>query len=96
MCFVSGALFLWFAMACEQITYRSTAVLYVSSAIGGFVLNGTIGLFYELAVETTYPVAEGITTGLLTTMNNAGCLVFLLVPSIPGLGLHVMCTLNSL
>jgi FLVCR family MFS transporter len=86
MCFVSGALFLWFAMACEQITYRSTAVLYVSSAIGGFVLNGTIGLFYELAVETTYPVAEGITTGLLTTTNNVIGILFLLAPEVPDIG----------
>ena len=43
-------------------------------------MNGAIPLFYELAVESTYPIAEGTTTGILTLMNNVGCLIFLFLP----------------
>ncbi len=79
-------LFLWFALACQQYVSNSTLALYLSSISGGFFLNGAIPLFYELGVETTYPIAEGVTTCLLTSLNNIGCLVFLIFPEIPGLG----------
>jgi hypothetical protein len=52
----------------------------VSCIFGGLVLNGTIPLFYESAVENAYPIAEGSTTCLLTTFNNLGCLIFLFIP----------------
>eukprot|EP00118_Oscarella_pearsei_P010739 m.67741 g.67741 ORF g.67741 m.67741 type:complete len:95 (+) comp35468_c0_seq18:1926-2210(+) len=45
-------------------------------------MNGSIPLFYELAVERTYPIAEGTTTGVMTLMNNVAALVFLLLPMI--------------
>ena len=43
-------------------------------------------LFYELSVETTYPIAEGATTGTLALLNNIGCLFYLLISLIPGIG----------
>ena len=53
--------------------------------VTGLFINGTIPLYYELCVEATYPIAEGLTTGTLITMNNVGCAVFLVIPSIiPG------------
>lgn len=58
----------------------SLVCLYISATLGGLFVNGTIPLFYELAVESTYPVAEGTTAGILTLMNNLGCLIFLLMP----------------
>lgn len=54
--------------------------LYISATLGGLFVNGAIPLFYELAVETTYPIAEGTTTGILTLMNNVGCLLLLFLP----------------
>lgn len=60
--------------------------LYISSILGGFFVSGTIPLFLELTVETTYPVAEGVTTGLLTLINNTFTVLFLLVLAIPGVG----------
>jgi FLVCR family MFS transporter len=86
LCLLSAAAFMWFSLACSGYLDRSTIVLYVASGLGGLFLNGTVALFYELAVETTYPIAEGITTGVLTTMNNVGCAIFLILPEIPGLG----------
>ena len=62
--------------------------LYKSSILGGFFVSGTIPLFYELTVETTYPVAEGVTTGLLTLINNTFTVIFLVVLTIPRVGTY--------
>eukprot|EP00042_Codosiga_hollandica_P026034 m.120030 g.120030 ORF g.120030 m.120030 type:complete len:472 (-) comp52074_c0_seq2:819-2234(-) len=86
ICAVSLAMFLWFALACQGVVLKATSVLYTSSIAGGFFLNGAIPLFYELGVETTYPIAEGITTGVLTSLNNVAGLIFLAIPEIPNLG----------
>lgn len=62
------------------------ASLYKSSILGGFFVSGTIPLFYELTVESTYPIAEGITTGLLTLINNSFTVIFLIILMVPGVG----------
>ena len=49
-------------------------------------MSGTIPLFYELTVESTYPIAEGITTGLLTLINNSFTVIFLIILMVPGVG----------
>ena len=63
-----------------------SAALYKSSILGGFFVSGTIPLFYELTVESTYPVAEGVTTGALTLINNTFTVIFLLILMVPGVG----------
>ncbi|KAJ8316689.1 hypothetical protein KUTeg_005760 [Tegillarca granosa] len=72
--------------------------LYCSCILGGMFLNGSIPLFYELACETSYPVAEGITGGFLTLFNNLFGIIFLLVLLIPGIGTIWMnyCLLGSI
>jgi len=77
---------LWFCFICSHIAPSGTVYLYISIILNGLFVNSTIPLFYELAIEVTYPIAEGSTTGLLTTLNNVGCLVFLFVPDIPNVG----------
>ena len=39
-------------------------------------------LFFELSVDVVFPIAEGLTTTLLTLLNNIAGLIFLLLPSI--------------
>ena len=56
------------------------AIVYILFGLIGFFLNGTIPFFYELGVEITYPVAEGITTGFMTFLNAFLLSVFLVVP----------------
>jgi FLVCR family MFS transporter len=68
------------------LSFCCVASLYPSSIIGGFSISGTIPLFYELTVECTYPIAEGVTTGILTLVNNIWTVIFLLVVMIPGIG----------
>lgn len=62
------------------------SLFYITSVVGGLCLNGSIPLFFELAVESSYPVAEGINTGAMTFSNNVYCLIFLSLPLIPNVG----------
>ena len=55
-------------------------LVYIMFGLSGFFLNGTIPFFYELGVEITYPVAEGITTCFMTFFGNFLLAVFLVVP----------------
>lgn len=60
--------------------------LYISAILGGCFINGSIPLFYELTIETTYPIAEGIPMAVITTSNHVACLLFLGALMIPGIG----------
>ncbi len=55
------AMFLWFALACMQIVSNATVNLYLSCIIGGLLLNSTIPLFYEAAVEVRFQDFEPLT-----------------------------------
>ena len=76
-----------FTLICAGVLPYSKVVLYLTSILGGFFVNGTIPLFFELAMESTYPVAEGITSGFLTFSNNFLQIVFYIFPMIPNFGL---------
>lgn len=76
-----------FTLICAGVLPYSKVILYLTSILGGFFVNGTIPLFFELAVESTYPVAEGITSGFLTFSNNFLQIVFYIFPMIPNFGL---------
>ena len=74
-----------FAVLCQCWKARllpfSMPALYVTTILGGMFLNGTIPLFYELAMETVYPIPEGGAAGLLMLSQNALQSVFLAVPT---------------
>ncbi|XP_077993120.1 solute carrier family 49 member 4 homolog [Glandiceps talaboti] len=85
--YVGGVLaFGWYLLLCYEIIESNTASLYVSIIIVGFVINGAIPLFYEAAVESTYPIAEGITTITMTWLNNLFGLIFFAILMIPSTG----------
>ena len=79
-----------FALTWVHIIAPSLAIFYVMSVIGGLCINGAIPLFFELAVESSYPVAEGINTGFMTFSNHVYCLIFLTLPLIPNVGTRWM------
>lgn len=83
---VATAGFSVFALICVNIIPTSMALFYLTSVVGGLCLNGSIPLFFELAVESSYPVAEGINTGAMTFSNNLYCTIFLSLPLIPKVG----------
>ncbi|CAH1264533.1 DIRC2 [Branchiostoma lanceolatum] len=78
---------LWFTfMLYISIIPFSTVSLYASFLLIQVACLGCIPLFYELGVEASYPIAEGITSGVLTWSNNLFGLLFLLAFYIPNIG----------
>lgn len=75
-----------FTLICDNVLPKWNVLLYITSILGGFFVNGSIPLFFELAVESTYPIAEGITAGCLTFSNNFLQVVFYIFPMVPGFG----------
>ncbi len=63
-----------------------TGQLYASAILAGIFVNGTIPLFYELTCEVCYPVAEGISGGLLSAQGNMAGLLIFIVFDIPNVG----------
>lgn len=84
--FGATASLLVFSLICVRIIPYSEGLLYFTCALGGFCVNGTIPLFFELSVESTYPVPEGITSGFLTFSNNFVQIIFYIFPMFPHFG----------
>lgn len=47
-----------------------TAILYTSCILVGIFINSSVPIFFELFIETVYPVPEGITCGVVTFLGN--------------------------
>ncbi|XP_038058043.1 solute carrier family 49 member 4 homolog isoform X2 [Patiria miniata] len=60
--------------------------LYAACILYGFLVNATVPIFYEMAVEGMYPVAEGITTMVIVLLNQSSGLVYISIKMIPGVG----------
>ena len=75
-----------YPVICLFVCLYISVWLYVSAVLGGCFINGSIPLFYELTIETTYPIAEGIPMAVVTTSNHVACLLFLGALMIPGIG----------
>lgn len=69
-----------------NVFYFFEGLFYFFCIAGGTLVNGAFPLFFELSCETTYPVAEGITTGFLTLALNITGSLFLLLSLIPNIG----------
>lgn len=56
------------------------AILYTSCILLGIFINSSVPIFFELFIETVYPVPEGITCGVVTFLGNlvTGLLLFFL------------------
>ena len=78
--YVRSALILNFV---SDFIFCFAVVLWLTMIVSGMCMYGTIPLFLEIVCESTYPIAEGVTTGFLTWLNNVVGLVFLLVVMIP-------------
>ena len=72
-----------FSLSCEGILPSTKPLLYSSIIFGGFVYNGTLPLFFELAMECIYPVGEGIAGGILVTVANFVLLFFYVAFMLP-------------
>ncbi|XP_019731021.1 solute carrier family 49 member 4 [Hippocampus comes] len=73
----------WFTLTClSRLTHlpSSAAILYTSCILVGIFINSSVPIFFELFIETVYPVPEGITCGVVTFLGNlvTGLLLFFL------------------
>ncbi|XP_007227988.2 solute carrier family 49 member 4 [Astyanax mexicanus] len=73
----------WFTLTClTRLTHlpSTKATLYTSCILVGIFINSSIPIFFELFIETVYPVPEGITCGVVTFLSNlfTGLLLFFL------------------
>ncbi|XP_069790899.1 solute carrier family 49 member 4 isoform X2 [Narcine bancroftii] len=63
----------WFALTCfNSITHLpiTQETLYTSCILTGVFIISSVPFFFELFVETVYPVPEGITCGFVTFLSN--------------------------
>lgn len=72
-----------FALACLKVIPFHMEVIYASNIAAGIGISGGIPLMYEMVCESAYPVAEGVTNGLMTWLNNVVALVFYLIMLLP-------------
>ena len=72
-----------FGLSCAGILPSTKPILYGSIIFGGLVYNGTLPLFFELAMECVYPVGEGIAGGILITAGNVVLLLFYIAFMLP-------------
>ncbi|XP_045209899.2 solute carrier family 49 member 4 homolog isoform X2 [Mercenaria mercenaria] len=76
----------WFFVLWKQYIPLNLISMYTACILIGIFINGGIPLFFEIACEASYPVAEGVTGGLLTLLNNIVGICFLCVLLIPNIG----------
>ncbi|KAK2905784.1 solute carrier family 49 member 4 [Channa argus] len=63
----------WFTLTClSRLTHlpSTAAILYTSCILVGIFVNSSVPIFFELLIETVYPVPEGITCGVVTFLGN--------------------------
>ena len=60
--------------------------LFVAGCLQGLFNNGAVPLYYELAIENTYPVAEVCNSTIMTFVYNCIPLFFLIIFLIPNVG----------
>ncbi|XP_072301354.1 solute carrier family 49 member 4 [Eucyclogobius newberryi] len=73
----------WFTLTClSQYTHlpSTAAILYTSCILVGIFVTSSVPIFFELFIETVYPVPEGITCGVVTFLGNlvTGLMLFFL------------------
>ena len=76
----------WFTFQCNDILPRSTTMLFVAAIGLSASFTAITPIFIEMACEVSYPIAEGLTSGLLSMFITFTATVFLLINLIPNIG----------
>ena len=77
--------FTGFAMACSPLEKHVShgarlAMMYACSIAGSVFVNAATPLYFELCVEATYPIAEGLTLSALNLMQSVPVTAFTVLP----------------
>ncbi|XP_022344894.2 solute carrier family 49 member 4 homolog isoform X1 [Crassostrea virginica] len=78
--------YVWFSLVSAGVISPSKVQIYISTIIGGMLINGSLPLVFEMGSELAFPVSEAIVGGLLTCLINLSGIIFLLVLLIPNIG----------
>ena len=76
----------WFTFQCNDILPRSTTMLFVAAIGLSASFTAITPIFIEMACEVSYPIAEGLTSGLLSMFITFTATIFLLINLIPNIG----------
>jgi len=87
MCLSLGGTLLYVALCVlihseKWIKYAGISTFFAICVLVGVCIIGSLPIFYEAAVEAVYPIGEGLSTSVMTTMSNVFNLIFLLLPAI--------------
>jgi len=87
MCLSLGGTLLYVALCIlihreEWIEYAGISTFFAVCVLAGVCILGSYPIFYETAVEAVYPIGEGLSTLVMTTMSYVFSLIFLLLPAI--------------
>ncbi|XP_066297049.1 solute carrier family 49 member 4 homolog [Branchiostoma lanceolatum] len=85
----TGAL-TWFTIMLYGALPLTQVSLYISFILTMVSVNASVPLFLELVMETTYPIEEAVSAGVMTWGNNVFALIFLFVPLLPNVGVRWM------
>lgn len=80
----------WFLLIAQKYILYSRVQLYLAAVLQGLSNNGAVPLYFELAIETTYPVTEVCVSTIMNILYNVLPLLFLLIFLIPNVGTHWM------
>ncbi|CAG5131645.1 unnamed protein product [Candidula unifasciata] len=84
--FFAAVSILWFTLVVFDILPFDRVSMYAAIIIGGVFLDGGGPLFFELTIEVSYPVGEGVTSGFTQMLCAAAGIVFLSVVQVESLG----------
>ncbi|XP_059142167.1 solute carrier family 49 member 4 homolog [Physella acuta] len=84
--FFSAVAILWCTLVFLDILPFDLVSIYAAIVIGGVFLDGGAPLFFELVIEVSYPVGEGVTSGLLQMMCSLSGIVFLSLLEVESIG----------
>ncbi|KAK3083407.1 hypothetical protein FSP39_021816 [Pinctada imbricata] len=80
------AMFVIFLLMIQDVIKGEKVILDILCVGGSSLVGGLAPLYYELACECSYPVAEGTAAAILSLCMNLSGVVFVLITLIHGLG----------
>ena len=79
-----------FPLVCDGQIPFSRALLYLSGILVYSFAVDTFPIFFELAVECTYPVPEILSTGFMNLLSAPICIIFYVLFTIPHVNIRWM------
>ena len=70
LCFGATAASVWFSLVCIGIVDNSTLMIYISGILAGTLINASMPLFLEAAVEVKQRAAACLLAGALAHVYN--------------------------